>query len=126
VQRVSMTTTHATTIAIQNKTWSYIEQAPRDDFIPLAIKTYSCLHPRFDSSLTSCVHANTAHHQQTSLVPSMLISHYRQWVFIALQHSQVITILHEATMFNHNFSSFPHIPTNAPPSLANLWERMPY
>jgi len=31
---------HAVTIAIQDKARSYVEQAPKDDFIPLAIKTY--------------------------------------------------------------------------------------
>jgi hypothetical protein len=44
VQCASTTTTHATAIAIQN-----IEQALGDDFILLAIKTYDCFRPHFDS-----------------------------------------------------------------------------
>jgi hypothetical protein len=47
-------------------------QVQGDDFIPLAIKMYGCHHPRFDSFFSSCVHANIAHRQQTSLVPLML------------------------------------------------------
>jgi hypothetical protein len=35
----------------------YTKRVPEDDFIPLAIEMCSCLHPRFDSFLTSCVHA---------------------------------------------------------------------
>jgi hypothetical protein len=31
------------------KTQSYVEQAPCDDFIPLTIETYGCLHSHFDS-----------------------------------------------------------------------------
>jgi hypothetical protein len=56
-------------------------------------KTYDCFHLRFDSFFTSCVHACITHHQQTSLVFFMFISHYRQWVSIALQHVQTIVIL---------------------------------
>jgi hypothetical protein len=52
MQCVSMTTLHA--IAAQDKAQSYTEQAPKNDFIPFAIKTYDCLHPCFDSFLTSC------------------------------------------------------------------------
>jgi hypothetical protein len=62
VQHTLMTTTHATTIAAQNWAQSYIKRMPRDDFIPLAIMTYSCLHPHFDSFFTSCVHASIACH----------------------------------------------------------------
>jgi len=39
---------------VQEKTWSYVEQAPGDDFIPFAIDTYGCLHFCFDSSLIAC------------------------------------------------------------------------
>jgi hypothetical protein len=120
VQRASTTTTHAATVTIQNKAQSFTEQTPRNDFIPLAIKTYNSVHCRFDSFLTSCVHANIARHQQTFLVPSMLISQYRQQVSIALQHSQAIMILQRATTFNHSSSFSPHIATSALPSLADL------
>jgi len=37
------------TMATQKKTRSYAEQALGDDFIPLAIKMYGCLHSLFDS-----------------------------------------------------------------------------
>jgi hypothetical protein len=50
VQHALMTTTHVMTIATQDKAYSYIEWTPRNDFIPLAIETYSCFHPWFDSS----------------------------------------------------------------------------
>ncbi len=72
-QRASMMTAHVIIVATQDKAQSYTPQVPGDDFIPLAIETYDCLHPRFDSFFTSCLHANIACHQQTSLVPSMLI-----------------------------------------------------
>ncbi len=84
VQHTSTTIVHATIVVTQDKTQSYTERMPRDDFIPLAIETYGCLHPRFDSFLIICVHAYVACHQQTSLIPSMLISHYKQQVLIAL------------------------------------------
>jgi hypothetical protein len=126
VQHALTTTMHAITIIVQNKAWSYTKWTPRDDFIPLAIKTYDCFHLHFDSLFTSCVHANIIYHQQTSLVHSMFISYYKQRMSIALQHVQAIAILQWATMFNHNSSSLPHIPTNAPPSLIDLWQRMPF
>jgi hypothetical protein len=63
VQHALMMAAHVATIAIQYKAQSYTKRAPRDDFIPLAIETYSCFHPHFDSFLTSCVHACIIHHQ---------------------------------------------------------------
>jgi hypothetical protein len=39
VQHVSTMIMHAIIVAAQNKAQSYIKQVPRDDFIPLAIKT---------------------------------------------------------------------------------------
>jgi hypothetical protein len=68
-------TTHVTIVAAQKNTQSYTKQTPWNDFIPLAIKTYGCFHLRFDSFFISCVHANIACHQQTSMVPSMFISY---------------------------------------------------
>ncbi len=59
----------------QDKAQSYTKQVSKNDFIPFAIETYGCLHPCFDSFVTSCIHAYTIRHQQTSLVPSMFISH---------------------------------------------------
>jgi len=93
VQHALTMTTQASIVATQNKAQSHIEQMSRDDFIPLALKTYSCLHPCFDSLLTSCVHTNIVRHQQTSLVPSMLIFYYGQQMSIALQRAQAIAIL---------------------------------
>jgi len=107
VQCASMMIVHATIVTTQDKTWSYTKWMPRNDFIPLAIET-------------SFIHASIAHHKQTSLVPSMLISYYRQSMSIALQCAQVIAIFQRAAMFNHSFSSFPPIPS-APPSLIDLW-----
>jgi len=60
------------------------------------------------------------HHQEISLVPSMLKSYYKQRMSIAFQCAQAIAILQHVAMLNHNFSSLSHIPTNAPPSLADL------
>jgi hypothetical protein len=54
VQQTSTTTTHATMMAVQKKTRSYVKQTLGDDFIPLAIETYGCLHSHFDSFLTVC------------------------------------------------------------------------
>jgi len=94
---------------------------PKDDFIPLAIETYDCLHPHFDSFFTSYLHADIVHHQQISLVPLMLIFYYKQQMSLILQGAQTIAILQKATMLNHSFSFLPHIPIRPPASLANLW-----
>ncbi len=92
VECALMTIMYATIFVVQNKKWYYIKQVLKDDFIPLAIKTYDCLHPHFDSYFISCVHISIIYYQQTFLVPSMPIPYYRQRVLIAL-----------------------------PPSLTNLW-----
>jgi hypothetical protein len=55
----------------------------------------------------------------------IFISYSRQRVSIVLQCAQTVTILQWAAMLSHNSSSLPHIPTNATPSLADLWQRMP-
>ncbi len=97
-----------------------------DDFIPLAIKTHSCFHPHFDSFLISCVHAYMVRHQQASLVHLMLIFHYGKQMSIALWYVQAIAILQRVAMLSHNILSFAQIPISAPPSLGNLWHRMPF
>ncbi len=121
VQQASMTTTHWATVATQDKEWSYTKWVLRNDFIPLAIKTYNCLHPHFGYFLSSCVHASIACHQQTSLVPSMLIFYFKQQMSIAFQRAQAITIFQQVATLSHNSSSLPHILTNAPASLIDLW-----
>jgi hypothetical protein len=68
VQR-ALTTTHATMMGIKEKTQSYIEQAPSNDFIPIAIEAYGGLHFCFNSFLTTCAYTTMAHHQQSSLFP---------------------------------------------------------
>jgi hypothetical protein len=62
VQHVSMMTTHVAIIVTQDKAQSYTKEMPKNDFIPLVIKTYNCLHFHFDSFLTSCVHACISYH----------------------------------------------------------------
>jgi hypothetical protein len=52
----------------------------------------------------------------------MFVSYYRQRVSIALQCVQAIAILQQAITLGRGFSSLPHIITNAPPSLADLWQ----
>jgi hypothetical protein len=73
-----MMTTHAMMMTAQKKTCSYIEQTPSDDFIPLAIETYGCLHFHFHLFLTACAETTIARHQQSPLVPSMLVFYYGQ------------------------------------------------
>ncbi len=86
VQSALTTITHVTTVVAQEKTRSYKEQVLGNDFIPFAIETYGCLHFHFDSFLISCVHANIVRHQHTSLIPSMLISYYKQRMLIAFRY----------------------------------------
>jgi hypothetical protein len=76
VQRTSTTTKHAMTMVAQEKTRSDIKQTPDDDFIPLAIETYGCFHSHFDSFFITCAQTIIVHHQRSSTVPLMLISHY--------------------------------------------------
>jgi hypothetical protein len=87
VQCLMSMTMHATIVAVQKKTWSYVDRASRDDFIPLGIETYGCLHFCFDSFFTFlCLgHYSPLWTILFSLVLMMLISYY-QHVFIALQH----------------------------------------
>jgi hypothetical protein len=54
VQQTLMTTTHIAMMVAQEKTRSYFEQILGDDFIPLVIETYGCLHSHFDSFLITC------------------------------------------------------------------------
>jgi hypothetical protein len=56
MQHASTMIMHVATITVQDNAQSYTERMPKDDFIPLAIKMCSCLHPRFDSFLTSCLY----------------------------------------------------------------------
>jgi hypothetical protein len=126
VQHAMTTITHGTIVVVQDKSWPYIDRMLGIDFIPLVIGTYSCLHHCIDSSLNFGVHVSITCHQQTSLVPSMFISYYKQWVLIAFHHAQTITILQRVATLSHNFSSLPQILASAPLSLVNLWLKMPF
>jgi hypothetical protein len=114
-------TTHAMMMVAQEKNRSYIEQTPSDDFTPLAIEMYGCLHFHFDSFLIVYAQTTIAHHQQSSLIPSMLVFYYGQHVSITLQHAQAIAILQRTTTLGRGSSSLPHIIVNASPPLTNLW-----
>jgi hypothetical protein len=61
VQCAVSTIMHAMIVATQKKTRSYVKRTSKDTFIPLAIKTYDCLHSHFNSFLTTCVQATIAH-----------------------------------------------------------------
>jgi hypothetical protein len=92
-QRTSTTTTHVVMMTTQEKTQSYIERIPSNDFIPLAMETYGCLYFCFDSLFIACAHTTITRYQRSSLVPSMLVFYYQQHVFATLQNAQTITIL---------------------------------
>jgi hypothetical protein len=64
-------TTHAMIMVVQEKIRSYVERAPIDDLIPLAIDTYECLHFCFDSFFTTYAQTTIERHQRSSLVPLM-------------------------------------------------------
>jgi len=74
------TPTHVVMMAALKKTRSYDEQTLGYDFIPLAIKTYGCFHFHLDSFFTPCAHTIITCHQRSFLIPSMLVSYYRQSV----------------------------------------------
>jgi hypothetical protein len=54
VQWTLIMTTHVMMMTAHEKTWSYVERALGNDFIPLVIEMYGCLHSHFDSYLTIC------------------------------------------------------------------------
>jgi hypothetical protein len=117
-----MTTTQVTMMVVQEKTRSYVKQTLSDDFIPFAIETYGCLHSCFDSLLTPCAQTFIAHHQRSSLIPSMLVAYYQQCMSITLQHAQAIMILQRAITLGEGSSFLPHIIADASTSLAYLWQ----
>jgi len=84
VQQTSTTTAHVAIMVVQEKTWSYAEHTLRNDFNPLAIEMYECYHYCFNSLLTNCAQTIIICHQQSSLIPLILISYYWQHVPIML------------------------------------------
>jgi hypothetical protein len=122
VQWTLTMTTFTTMMVAQEKTWSCIERTLGNDFIPLAIETYGCLHFCFDSFFTTCAHTSIAHHQRFSLIPSMLVSYYWQCMSIALQHVQAIAIIQWVVPLGQGSSLLPHIKSSAPMAVANLWQ----
>jgi len=60
IQHASFSIAHVATIVAQEKTWSYAKHPTQDDFIPLVIEAYDCLHSHFDSFLTSYAQATIA------------------------------------------------------------------
>jgi hypothetical protein len=54
VQQTLTTTIHVVMMVAQENTRSYVERALGNDFIPLSIETYGCLHSHHDSFFTTC------------------------------------------------------------------------
>jgi hypothetical protein len=92
------------------------------DFIFLAIETYGCFHSHFDSFFITYAQIIIECHQQSFLIPLVLVSYYQKHLSIALQCVQAITIFQQATTFGQGSSSFSHIIVSAPPSLTNMWQ----
>ncbi len=57
VQRALSMIAHATIVVIQEKAQSYMEHASRNDFSPLAIEIYGCLHSCLNLFSIYCVQA---------------------------------------------------------------------
>jgi hypothetical protein len=60
---------------------------------------FGCLHFCFDSFFTIFVQTTIVRHQQSSLIPLMLVFYYQQRMSIALQCVQAIAILQRAITF---------------------------
>jgi len=50
-------------MVVQEKTQSYVKQTSSDDFIPLAIEMYECIHSCFNSFFTIYAQTTITHHQ---------------------------------------------------------------
>jgi hypothetical protein len=68
-----------------------------------------------------CAQTTIVRHQQSSLVPLMFISDYRQHVSITLQCAQTIASFQQAPALGQGSSSLPHIIVIALLSLTDLW-----
>jgi hypothetical protein len=63
-------------MVVQEKTQSYVKQTSSDDFIPLTIKMYECIHSCFDSIFIVCAQTTITRHQWSFLVPLIRVSYY--------------------------------------------------
>ncbi|KAL3682484.1 hypothetical protein R1sor_000506 [Riccia sorocarpa] len=102
-------------LAAQAKVRDYADRDPSDDFIPLALETYGCLHPRFDAFIVQCAHDMLSRSSHIPLPPSLLITSYRQRIAVALQRSHALAILQRATAVTAASSSLP--PLSSTPSV---------
>ncbi len=90
-------------ITDQAKVVSYVIDT-QDDFIPLVVKVFGCLHQHVDTFF----HVPTRHDQtkgSRGLPLLILRSYYKQRVLVALQEVQVAIVLQQAIVVTKKVSS---------------------
>jgi hypothetical protein len=119
-------TTHASTIITLDKTWSYVKHTLKNNFIPLAIDIYGCLHYHFNSFLTTWAKATIAHHQRSSLIPRM---NYFLLSTTYIHNPPMCTSHCDSSTWYHALESIlisSTIIANTLPSQADLWQTTPF
>ncbi len=84
---------------------SYRNQHPKDDFIPLVVKIFGCLHQHVDNFLHQCANMAWSTKGSKGFSLSILHSYYKQWVLVALQKIQITIVLQHATVVAKKASS---------------------
>jgi hypothetical protein len=101
--------------------WNYWDHHLVDQFLPLAIQIFSCLHKQVDDFLQVCT--NNVWGMKDSGGPplSILSTYFRQRVSIALQKLQAPTILSQALVVGLTTSWLPPLTDPLSITTSNIW-----
>jgi hypothetical protein len=112
--------------AAQAKEWSYHNQHPTDQFLPLAIVVFRCLHKHVDVFLHDCANAIWSLKGTEGPHLSTLVTFFRQKVSITLQRMQVSSILSRAIGVSLATSRLPPLQNTPPITMADLLQTVDF
>jgi hypothetical protein len=106
--------------AIQGKEKSYRDQHPTDQFIPLVVEVFGCLHKQAYVFLHD--HANAIWSLKRLKGPPIfvLVSFFGQIFFITLQIMQASSILNQVVAIGLTISQLPPLEDTPPITMAHL------
>jgi hypothetical protein len=119
--RFCITQGFATSNAVQAKEMSYYNQHPSEQFLPLPIEVFGCLHKHVDVFLHECANAIWSLKGPKGLPLFVLVTFFYQRISIMLQRVQASSILSRTIVVDLITSQLPPLQDITPITMADLY-----
>jgi hypothetical protein len=111
---------------VQAKERNYCNQHPIDQFLPLTIEVFDCLHKHADVFLHECVNAIWSLKGTKGLHLSTLVTFLCQKISITLQRMQTSSILSQVIAIGLPISQLPPLQNTHPITMADLLQTVSF